>query len=279
MAAAERVSPTRSARRRPASGAWACSQGPSSHRRPAGRRSAPHRRARRRRQRLSTPPRHRGRRLGRGGTSRSATTRTRRRRRPATFLESRRRALRVPGDFARVEEDGTVTLLGRGSNSASTPAARRSTPRRSRALKGHPDVFDALVVGVPDEKYGQRVAAVVQPREGASPDLEELRRRSCARPRRLQAAAQALWWSTRSAQRQPARPTTPRSTPRSHRRRQPSSGKDGLMRTELCDRFGIDYPIFASPRPSTSPRRSAGPAGSACSAACGSTTPTSSSGC
>src|SRR5699024_5455712 len=42
------------------------------------------------------------------------------------------------------------------------------------ALKAHPDVFDVLVVGVPDERFGERVAAVVQPRRGARPGLAEL---------------------------------------------------------------------------------------------------------
>ena len=42
------------------------------------------------------------------------------------------------------------------------------------ALKGHPDVFDALVVGVPDPRFGQHVAAVVQPREGTKPALADL---------------------------------------------------------------------------------------------------------
>ena len=42
------------------------------------------------------------------------------------------------------------------------------------ALKGHPDVFDALVVGVPDERFGQHVAAVVQPRQGTRPTLADL---------------------------------------------------------------------------------------------------------
>jgi acyl-CoA synthetase (AMP-forming)/AMP-acid ligase II len=42
------------------------------------------------------------------------------------------------------------------------------------ALKGHPDVFDALVVGVPDPRFGQHVAAVVHPRDGARPTLSEL---------------------------------------------------------------------------------------------------------
>jgi acyl-CoA synthetase (AMP-forming)/AMP-acid ligase II len=41
-------------------------------------------------------------------------------------------------------------------------------------LKAHPEVFDALVVGVADERWGQRVTAVVQPREGFAPTLEVL---------------------------------------------------------------------------------------------------------
>ncbi|EUA51867.1 AMP-binding enzyme family protein [Mycobacterium xenopi 3993] len=70
----------------------------------------------------------------------------------------------IPGDYATVEEDGTVTLLGRGSQSINSGGEKIYPEEVEAALKGHPDVFDALVVGVPDERYGQCVAAVVQPR-------------------------------------------------------------------------------------------------------------------
>ena len=81
----------------------------------------------------------------------------------------------VPGDFARIEPDNKVTLLGRGSNCINTGGEKVFPEEVEMAVKAHPDVYDVLVVGMPDEKYGQAVTAVVQPREGASPDLEELR--------------------------------------------------------------------------------------------------------
>lgn len=77
----------------------------------------------------------------------------------------------VPGDYARYEEDGTVTLLGRGSQCVNTGGEKVYPEEVEGALKSHPDVFDALVIGIPDERTGQRVAAVVQLREGAEPDL------------------------------------------------------------------------------------------------------------
>ena len=80
----------------------------------------------------------------------------------------------IPGDFAMVEEDGTVTMLGRGSVSINTGGEKVYPEEVEAALKGHPDVFDALVVGVPDERYGQHVAAVVAPRAGTRPTLSAL---------------------------------------------------------------------------------------------------------
>lgn len=80
----------------------------------------------------------------------------------------------IPGDYARVEEDGTVTMLGRGSVSINTGGEKVYPEEVEAALKGHPDVFDALVVGVPDPRFGQHVAAVVAPRKGTAPTLAEL---------------------------------------------------------------------------------------------------------
>ncbi|GLZ13679.1 acyl-CoA synthetase [Actinomadura sp. NBRC 104425] len=80
----------------------------------------------------------------------------------------------VPGDYAVLEEDGTITLLGRGSLVINTGGEKVYPEEVEVALKDHPDVYDAVVVGVPDERFGQRVAAVVAPRPGASPTLEEL---------------------------------------------------------------------------------------------------------
>jgi acyl-CoA synthetase (AMP-forming)/AMP-acid ligase II len=80
----------------------------------------------------------------------------------------------IPGDWALVEEDGTVTMLGRGSVSINSGGEKIYPEEVEAALKGHPDVFDALVVGVPDPRYGQHVAAVVQARPGCRPSLAEL---------------------------------------------------------------------------------------------------------
>src|ERR1700728_5367763 len=80
----------------------------------------------------------------------------------------------IPGDFATVEEDGTVTMLGRGSVSINSGGEKIYPEEVEAALKGHPDVFDALVVGVPDPRYGQHVAAVVQARPGTRLSLSAL---------------------------------------------------------------------------------------------------------
>ncbi|WP_029899601.1 acyl-CoA synthetase [Nocardia brasiliensis] len=93
----------------------------------------------------------------------------------ATFKEFNGIRYSIPGDYARVEEDGTVTMLGRGSVSINSGGEKIYPEEVEGALKCHPEVFDALVVGVDDERWGQRVAAVVQCRGDKRPTLEELR--------------------------------------------------------------------------------------------------------
>ncbi len=80
----------------------------------------------------------------------------------------------VPGDMARVEADGQITLLGRGSVSINSGGEKIFPEEVELALKSHPDVFDVVVVGVPDERWGERVAAVVKARGGATPTAESL---------------------------------------------------------------------------------------------------------
>jgi 3-oxocholest-4-en-26-oate---CoA ligase len=80
----------------------------------------------------------------------------------------------VPGDFAVVESDGTITMLGRGSVCINTGGEKVYPEEVEAALKSHADVFDAVVVGVPDDRYVERVAAIVQARPGTEPSLEEL---------------------------------------------------------------------------------------------------------
>ena len=82
----------------------------------------------------------------------------------------------VPGDHARIEDDGTITLLGRGSVSINTGGEKVYPEEVESVLKSHADVFDAVVVGVPDERWGERVVAVVQARPGAAPDARRARR-------------------------------------------------------------------------------------------------------
>jgi acyl-CoA synthetase (AMP-forming)/AMP-acid ligase II len=93
----------------------------------------------------------------------------------ATFVTaSDGRRYVVAGDFALWEDDGTITLLGRGSMCINSGGEKIFPEEVESALKSHPDVFDALVVGATDERWGQRVAAVVQPRPGATPTLDDL---------------------------------------------------------------------------------------------------------
>ncbi|GAA4490058.1 acyl-CoA synthetase [Rhodococcus olei] len=80
----------------------------------------------------------------------------------------------IPGDYATVEEDGTVTMLGRGSVSINSGGEKIYPEEVEGAVKTHPDVFDALVVGVPDERWGNRVVAVVATRDRARPSMNDL---------------------------------------------------------------------------------------------------------
>ena len=80
-----------------------------------------------------------------------------------------------PGDWARVEADGSLTLLGRGSNCINTAGEKVYPEEVEEAVKQHPDVVDCLVVGVEDEKFGQRVTGVASLRDGSDTDGEALR--------------------------------------------------------------------------------------------------------
>jgi len=67
----------------------------------------------------------------------------------------------IPGDWCIAEADGTMTLLGRGSACINTAGEKVFPEEVEEALKRHPDVIDALVIGLPDPKWGQSVNAVV----------------------------------------------------------------------------------------------------------------------
>ena len=91
-----------------------------------------------------------------------------------TFRTYNGKRYSIPGDDARVEEDGTVTMLGRGSVSINTGGEKVHPEEVEAALKTHPDVYDALVIGVPHERMGHQVAAILQTRDGSCPPIEEL---------------------------------------------------------------------------------------------------------
>ena len=97
----------------------------------------------------------------------------------------------IPGDFATVEADGTITLFGRGSVSINSGGEKIFPEEVEAALKSHPAVFDAIVVGVPDERFGQRVAAVVAPRPGDDADPRGAGRARPHQDRRLQGPPRA----------------------------------------------------------------------------------------
>ncbi len=79
----------------------------------------------------------------------------------------------MPGDWAIVEEDGTITLLGRGSACINSGGEKVYPEEVEEALKEHPDVVDCNVVGTPDDRWGEAVAAVVEPSSGAGDELNE----------------------------------------------------------------------------------------------------------
>ena len=91
-----------------------------------------------------------------------------------TFVEIDGTRYVLPGDMAMVEADGSVILLGRGSVSINTGGEKVYPEEVEALLKGHPSVYDVLVVGVPNERWGEQVTAVVQPTAGTSPTLEDL---------------------------------------------------------------------------------------------------------
>lgn len=80
----------------------------------------------------------------------------------------------IPGDYATVEEDGGVTLLGRGSISINTGGEKVFPEEVEEALKTHPTVRDVVVVGVPDTRFGEVVAAAVEPSAGQTIDAAAL---------------------------------------------------------------------------------------------------------
>jgi 3-oxocholest-4-en-26-oate---CoA ligase len=76
----------------------------------------------------------------------------------------------IPGDWAEVDADGSIKLLGRGSQCINTGGEKVYPEEVEEAIKLHPSVADAAVVGVPDERFGQAICALVEPMPGATID-------------------------------------------------------------------------------------------------------------
>ena len=134
----------------------------------------------------------------------------------ATFLVVDGERWVLPGDNATVDADGTVVLLGRGSTSINTGGEKVYPEEVETALMTSPDVADVIVVGVPDERWGQRVVAVVE----ASPARRPTSSR-CARTRARRWPATSCRASssssTPSSAPRPARPTTSGPAPQPRR--------------------------------------------------------------
>lgn len=84
----------------------------------------------------------------------------------------------IPGDFAQIEPDGMIALLGRGSVCINSGGEKIYPEEVEAALKQHPDVFDAVVVGTPNARWGEQVTALVQLRDGTSPSVDDIVRHS-----------------------------------------------------------------------------------------------------
>ena len=92
-----------------------------------------------------------------------------------TFIEVGGERYSIPGDMAKYEEDGQMTLLGRGSVSINSGGEKIFPEEVEMALKAHPNIFDCLVVGVKDDRWGQKVVAVIQRRENDELSLNDIK--------------------------------------------------------------------------------------------------------
>jgi acyl-CoA synthetase (AMP-forming)/AMP-acid ligase II len=92
----------------------------------------------------------------------------------ATFLTVDGVRWVLPGDLATIESDGLISVFGRGAVCINSGGEKIFPEEVESALKAHAEVLDAVVVGVPDERWGQRVAAIVQPRPGTALTLDLL---------------------------------------------------------------------------------------------------------
>lgn len=80
----------------------------------------------------------------------------------------------VPGDWATMDVDGTVRLLGRGSECINTGGEKVFPEEVEVVLKSHDSIYDAVVMGIPDERFGQSILAVVEPKKQCAIDAQEV---------------------------------------------------------------------------------------------------------
>ena len=91
-----------------------------------------------------------------------------------TFKEFQGVRYSFPGDYAKVEADGTITLLGRGSNCINTAGEKVYPEEVEEAIKRNDDIFDCLVVGLQDDRFGQKVVALASFQEGREIQEQDL---------------------------------------------------------------------------------------------------------
>jgi acyl-CoA synthetase (AMP-forming)/AMP-acid ligase II len=92
----------------------------------------------------------------------------------ATFVEAEGVRWVLTGDMATVDDEGTIVLLGRGSQVINTGGEKVYPEEVEASLKAHPGVYDAVVCAVPDDRFGQRVCAIVAPVAGRVVTLDDL---------------------------------------------------------------------------------------------------------
>ena len=92
----------------------------------------------------------------------------------STFVEVEKTKYSLPGDQAKFNSKGQIVLLGRGSVSINSGGEKIFPEEVEAALKAHPKVFDCLVVGIPDKRWGEKVMAIIQSRDGKEIKLNDL---------------------------------------------------------------------------------------------------------
>ena len=91
-----------------------------------------------------------------------------------TFVNIDGKIWLLTGDEARLEDDGSITVYGRGSNCINSGGEKIFPEEVEEAIKAHPDVFDCLVVDTPDDRFGSKVTAVIATRNHCRVSLDSI---------------------------------------------------------------------------------------------------------